>query len=173
MNVSFRAKFYALVALQILLLVGLIGYKQFTLLTGERILLKTVPVDPRDMFRGDYVALSYEISRLESWQWQSHTFSKGDPVYVTLRRVGRFWDAASAAKSPPSDGRLFIKGRVSQVMRDGLRAEYGIESYFVPEGKGRDLERAAGKGLVVEAAVDRHGRAVICGVSVEQRTARR
>ena len=34
-----------------------------TLTTGETILLRVVPVDPRDLFRGDYVILSYEISR--------------------------------------------------------------------------------------------------------------
>jgi uncharacterized membrane-anchored protein len=170
---SFKTRFYALVVCQLLLLGGLIGYKQITLATGERILLKTVPVDPRDMFRGDYVTLSYEIARVEPWKWDGRSFKKGDPVYVTLRRQGRFWEAESAGKEPPEEGRLFIKGRVTQVSNEGLRIEYGIESYFVPEGKGRELERAAGKGLTVEAAVDRRGRAIIRDVRVERRTAGR
>src|SRR5262249_32600624 len=53
MMLTVKTRFYALVALQLLLLGGLIAGKQITLAAGERILLQTVPVDPRDMFRGD------------------------------------------------------------------------------------------------------------------------
>ena len=34
------------------------------LIVGETILLQVEPVDPRDLFRGDYVALSYAINRV-------------------------------------------------------------------------------------------------------------
>lgn len=63
-DLSFRAKFALAIALQLLLLAGLLGFRQYTLLTGQRIWLRTVPVDPRDMFRGDYVTLSYQVSRI-------------------------------------------------------------------------------------------------------------
>ncbi len=33
--------------------------------TGERILLQSAPVDPRDIFRGDYVTLSYDGSTID------------------------------------------------------------------------------------------------------------
>jgi uncharacterized membrane-anchored protein len=173
MKASFKKRFFALVALQLLLLLALIAYKQLTLVTGQRVLLKTVPVDPRDMFRGDYVILSYDISNLERWKWQESTYQRGETVFVKLARHGRFWDAVSASKSPPAPGELFLKGRARRVSNYRLTVEYGIESYFVPEGKGRELERHAGRGLVVEAKVDRHGRALIRGVHVERQTARR
>lgn len=32
---------------------------------GQQVILSTVPVDPRDILRGDYVNLSYEIGRSE------------------------------------------------------------------------------------------------------------
>lgn len=173
MTLPFKAKFYGLVGFQLLLLIGLIGYKQFTLLTGECILLQTVPVDPREMFRGDYVALRYHISQLDQLTWQDSAYKKGDRVYVALRRQGRFWEAESVSKSPPKEGVLFLRGRVSQAAVDKISMEYGIESYFVPEGKGSELERQAGHGLTVDAAVDRHGRAVIRGVHAEPRATRR
>ena len=47
-------KFYLIIALQIVFLLSLIGTKVFTLATGEKVLLEVVPVDPRDIFRGDY-----------------------------------------------------------------------------------------------------------------------
>lgn len=40
--------------------------KQIILKTGKTILLETLPVDPRDLLRGDYVVLSYKIGTLES-----------------------------------------------------------------------------------------------------------
>ena len=46
------------------IIAGFIGYKEYTLSQGQKILLKTIPLDPRDLFRGDYVVLNYEISQL-------------------------------------------------------------------------------------------------------------
>jgi uncharacterized membrane-anchored protein len=43
---------------------------------------------------------------------------------------------------------------------DRLAVTYGLESYFVPEGKGRLIERSE-RPVVVEVSVDRDGRAVI------------
>jgi uncharacterized membrane-anchored protein len=172
MFASFKIRFYALVLFQLLLLVGLIGYKQWTLYAGERILLQTLPVDPRDLFRGDYVILSYKVSSPERWHWQESPYRKGETVYVTLRRQGRFHETELVSKSPPEEGKLFLRGRVRQSTSQNLTVEYGIESYFVPEGKGRELERQAGRGLSVEVAVDQRGRAVIRGVRVERPPAR-
>ena len=60
-----RRKFIIIVLFQVLLLVGIIAYRQYWVATGERVLLGTEPVDPRDIFRGDYVTLNYEISSLD------------------------------------------------------------------------------------------------------------
>jgi uncharacterized membrane-anchored protein len=164
MSISLKAKYYAIVGCQLLVLAGLIAQKQVTLITGTTILLKTVPVDPRDMFRGDYVTLRYDMSRLDRWQFGGETFRKGDSIYVALQKQGRYWRGTRASHTPPSDGSLFVAGRVTHASSDSMGVEYGIESYFVPEGKGHDLERAAGQGLVVEAAVDRRGHAAIRGL---------
>src|SRR5262245_14089672 len=51
------------VAFQVLCLVAMMVGPLMTLATGEAILLRAAPVDPRDIFRGDYVTLSYEISQ--------------------------------------------------------------------------------------------------------------
>jgi uncharacterized membrane-anchored protein len=50
---------------------------------------------------------------------------------------------------------------VTSVINGDLRVEYGIESYFMPEGKALELQRKAGRGLVAEVSVDRNGRAVL------------
>ena len=32
---------------------------------GKRVVLKTLGIDPRDVFRGDYVSLNYDINEIE------------------------------------------------------------------------------------------------------------
>lgn len=156
----------ALLAIGILWLAiigGIVGIKEYTLRTGQEILLKTVPVDPRDLFRGDYVILSYEISSLdlEKLSASGAAFSRGQEVYVLLSTDGRYSVATGIRPSRPSYEELFLKGQVRAVSGNTVQVEYGIESYFVPEGKGRVLERAREKNLDVKASVDKHGHAGI------------
>jgi uncharacterized membrane-anchored protein len=167
MNIPFKTRFFLILGLQLALLLALIGSKQVTLLTGKRVLLETIPVDPRDLFRGDYVILNYTISRIDREKWRERSYQPGEQIYVTLRPRGRFWDAEQVSQTAPGDSALFLRGKVTHAAGDTLRVEYGIESYFVPEGTGHELERAAGKGLAVEAAIDRAGRAAIQRVVVE------
>jgi len=154
-----RLAFVAVLVLQIGLLLAIIVPKERTLATGEKIVLQTVPVDPRDLFRGDYVNLRYTISTLEGYLG----FAAGDRVYVGLAQQGDIWDAVSASHSR-SDG-LYIKGRVTRAWRTGLDVEYGIESYFVPEGTGHIIERA--RDVKVRVAVDSSGNAVIKALLVD------
>lgn len=142
----------------IIIILSFILYKEYTLVTGEDVLLKTRPVDPRDLFRGDYVILSYEISTLDSSKLSGDSnFNAGDSVYVSLIKNGSYHDASGVYKNPVDS--LYIKGRVVNVRDSFITVEYGIESYFVPEGTGRSIEREP--DLDVMAAVDVRGRAAI------------
>ena len=154
---------FAVGVLWLAIIGGMVGIKEYTLQTGQEIFLKTVPVDPRDLFRGDYVILSYELSSLdlEKLGASSAAFSRGQEVYVLLGTQGRYSVATEVRSSRPSRKELFLKGQVLSVSGRTVRMEYGIESYFVPEGKGRTLERARGKNLDVRASVDKQGNAVI------------
>ena len=154
-----RLAFAAVLILQIGLLLAVIVPKERTLATGEEIVLQTVPVDPRDLFRGEYVNLRYTISTVQSYV----SFEAGDRVYVGLTQRGDIWDAQSASHSPP-DG-LYIKGRVTSAGDRSLDVEYGIESYFVPEGTGYIIEQAS--DVKVRVAIDSSGNAVIKGLLVD------
>ena len=59
-----RLVLLAAAAFQVIFLVAMIGLRVAPLLTGQTILIRVLPVDPRDLFRGDYVVLSYEFSRI-------------------------------------------------------------------------------------------------------------
>ncbi len=56
------------VAAQLVILVAMIALRAIPLVTGQTVLVKVAPVDPRDLFRGDYVILSYDFSRVSQEQ---------------------------------------------------------------------------------------------------------
>jgi len=154
-----RKKIFLLIALfWLIIVVGFVAMKEYTLQTGEEILLKTQPVDPRDLFRGDYVILSYDISRLNLSEVESDTteFKENDQVYITLENIGGYGIAQSIVRKKPSGG-LFIKGKVQRDSSDIIAIEYGIESYFVPEGEGKEIEQVRSGSLDVRVAIDKNG----------------
>ena len=60
-----RAKLtIAIAALQLVVLAYMAGEREWVVRTGRTIYLRTAPLDPRDAMRGDYVSLSYDISRV-------------------------------------------------------------------------------------------------------------
>jgi uncharacterized membrane-anchored protein len=181
MNLGLRI--VIVIALQTTALLGMVGIKQYTLSTGTPIVLKTEPIDPRSLFRGDYVRLNYAISRLSLDKLAGdREFERTDTIYVVVRQEGEFWEAVSVHQVPPPvmAGQIAIKGRVEYInqlsfQRPGAPAEptksinvkYGVENYFVPEGEGRVLERPRpGETVSIRLVVDRYGNAAIKAVLV-------
>ncbi|HQR08695.1 MAG TPA: GDYXXLXY domain-containing protein [Gemmatales bacterium] len=163
----------ATVALQLIVLIAMIVLRVAPLMTGETILVQVEPVDPRDMFRGDYVILSYAFSRLPpngivglpNPGSLPQLQSTGNTVYVTLvpDSDGRHWHADQFSYTPPSSGK-YLRGTLT----DFGRIEYGIESYFVQEGKGRKYEEAVrARTLSAEIAVTSDGQAVLKRLVIE------
>ena len=58
------------VALQFLILAVMAGQREWVRHTGRAVYFRTAPVDPRDVMRGDYVRLSYDISRVPRELWR-------------------------------------------------------------------------------------------------------
>ena len=104
---------------------GVILYLSLPLLTGETVVLKTQPVDPFDMFRGQYLTINYEISRVNL----PENTTEGKTVYVSLKEGDdKIWHAEKISLSKPENG-IFIRGTAKQSW-GGLAVEYGIEQYF-------------------------------------------
>jgi uncharacterized membrane-anchored protein len=165
-----RSLYWLVVALQVMVVLVFVGAKEYTLRGGEEIVLTTVPVDPRDLFRGDYVVLRYDISTVAG------RFAVGDTVYLRLIESDSAWRPQYASKESPGPDETFIRGRVVRQVESRLgvpqivpqvEVEYGIESYFVPEGTGRAIEQQRGK-LRVRVVVDRSGNAVIKDLLMDQ-----
>ena len=154
----------------------MIWQRAHLLSTGQEIVLEVIPVDPRSLFRGDYVALGYDISRVPVTEGPP-PLRRGSTIYVTLQKNGERWHLlAAGTKTPvnlPAD-QVFIKGRVEYASAPTSAApgqasvRYGIEDFFVPEGAGRDLEQLVGqKKLDALIAVDEAGNAGIKGLMAD------
>lgn len=169
-----RRAFIFIGVLWLALVGALIALKEYTVQTGQEVLLRTVPVDPRDLFRGDYVILRYEISRLDPATLETDFDAErvaerrgGEPttVYTALAVREGYAEATGLFFRRPSG--LYLKG-TTRPAGQGRRWEidYGIESYFVPEGRGREIEARRGEEIDVRVAVDEFGRAVILGLVI-------
>ena len=160
------------IALQLLALTGLLVARSLPLLTGQTILLPITPVDPRDIFRGDYVTLSYDFSRIgvqgvDGQKWPDH-----DPQQWRQRTVyaalvadadGKHWKLDRLSFTRPSEG-LFLRGRTA----GWNQLEFGIESYYVQEGEGRQYEDAARRRrLSAVVCVAANGQAMLRGLKIE------
>lgn len=141
--------------------------------SGREIVLEVIPVDPRSLFRGDYVVLGYDISRVQTTQGPASP-RRGAVIYVTLQKTGDRWQAIGSSTSPPANlapDQVALKGHVEYVSAPTppgtgqANVRYGIEDFFVPEGTGRDLEKLVGeKKLDALIAVDDDGNAAIKGL---------
>jgi uncharacterized membrane-anchored protein len=157
-------KLIAIVALQFLILLSVIGFKQYTIWTGETVVLKTTPIDPRDLLRGDYVSVSYEISTIDLNKVPGHD---GGTIYVELQRGDDgYWHAVAVhgRREHSFDGTVLLRGDVEGFFGPAstgvIRVHYGIEQVFVPEGSGGDLPTGRDHTIAVEVKVDRFGNAV-------------
>lgn len=163
--------FIAAVALQALIVAAVAAPRAETLLIGKTVFLRTMPVDPYDILSGYHVVLSYEISD-PPWPGGKPELRPGEPIYVVLM-PGKdgVWHAESAAlrrpATVPSDA-VVIKGKA-----DGRRVRYGIESYFIPEGKGKEIEeglRAQRQRARMEVKVDSFGNSALVRMHVGDKT---
>lgn len=158
-----RRTFIKAMLVPAMILLGFIGYNYYTLNLGQEILLKTVPVDPRDLFRGDYVNLRYEISSIDLGNMMyDRPFVNGEEIFAILIKGEKFWFVTRVGhySQPLQRNEVCIKGQVKSSYENRINVDWGIESYFVPEGKGRDIEREI-SNVSVLVSVDRTCRGLI------------
>ncbi|WP_104667292.1 GDYXXLXY domain-containing protein [Ensifer adhaerens] len=144
--------------------------------SGRDVLLKTVPVDPRDLLRGDYVILNYDISRLQPELFKGDTPREQEQaqVYVRLeKQLDGFWAATEASFQPLASAgdsvvlRSLPFAYYPSSSSSSVDVEYGIERFYVPEGEGRTLEEARNaQALSVNIRVDAKGKAQIREIAV-------
>lgn len=172
-----RTLLWTAVALQVATIGWMVWHHRQPGDSGERIVLRCRPVDPRDLLKGEYVILSYDFSTVtkehergllaEIPQLLPTPNGSGATgrqfwdlpwdmtIYVPLKRLP---DGSALAGEPtfrrPKDG-LYLQG-----LTRGSQLRFGIEAYYVKEGEGRKWEDLARRGeLAAEIGILPDGRA--------------
>jgi len=167
--------FMAVGLVQVVLIALMVGDRVRILRSSTEVTLKTRAVDPRDFLRGDYVVLNYDISSVPAGELKDTPVSgPGMFVYVKLARgADGFHQVVSAhlEQVAVGPGEALIRGRVTDRSFCGdsrrqfcssISLDYGLEKFFVPQGEGRDIEKARNDNkLAIVAAVTPGGRAAI------------
>lgn len=146
---------------------------------GREIVMQVQPLDPRDLFRGDYVTLGYPITQINVAEGQlPEGVEKGSSFYAVLKKgENDAWSVARIAASYPKDAaadEAVIRGRVQNFYTGpegkgySLNARYGIETYFVAEGTGRKIEdEVREKAVKAILAIGSDGEAALKGLIVD------
>jgi len=149
----------AAIVLQVALLAFMAGEREWIARTGHVVYLQGAPVDPRDVMRGDYVALGYDISTASCAQAASviaatnafGCLKRDTPVYAVLRTNEHgVAELTSLELTKPASG-LFIRGYIAwrwygtYPSMSALDVRYGIEAYYMEQGKALEFEQTMRK----------------------------
>ncbi|SIQ61470.1 Uncharacterized membrane-anchored protein [Rhizobium sp. RU33A] len=157
------AKPFAAAALFVALLqTAILGYmiegRAGILRSGTEVLLKTAPVDPRDLLRGDYVVLTYDISlvSIDSITGPKPQAGEVARLHVRLKpQTDGFWSVSEASFDPlaSQEGSVVLVSQPVTIYEwvwqtGNLTVSYGLERYYVPEGEGKPIEDGRNQGRV-------------------------
>lgn len=163
---------------QVLVLGFMAGQREYILRFGETVYLRTAPIDPRDIFRGDFVRLDYEISTpgLAAMRGtlKEHLKDRDYVAYAALTEGADGLASLDYITDVVPDRQLYIRGRLTgsgrfAAGRGSGQVRYGIEQLFVEQGEGRAIEKRRGERedlqipLEVAVALGGNGTAVIKG----------
>ncbi|MFU8881054.1 MAG: GDYXXLXY domain-containing protein [Rhodobacterales bacterium] len=137
---------------------------------GREVVLETGAIDPRDLFRGHYISLNLDITRIApDTVTLDPALEPGMPVYVTLsERDDGYWRAAALSAEPPRSQEPVIRGMLNTVLPDQIAIGFPFDRYFAPEARALELEaldRANRLGVIL--ALDAAGHGAIKGLMLD------
>jgi uncharacterized membrane-anchored protein len=156
-------KLVAVVALQVLILLSILGWRQYTLLTRDTVLLELQSTNPQTIAGRDSAPLRYQISTIDV-----ATLPGDDEfthnIYVELgEKADGAWQplALHASRRRSYDNTALIKGQYSfyggSLGRERYTVVYGIEDVYVPDDAAAALPSGSGYTIAVEVKLDRYG----------------
>lgn len=179
-NLSMPSRAIAGGAVCLAILGGMIVGHAWPLWTGRTVLLRVRPVDPRDLFRGEFVRIGLPagwlvvtedaaktvpgkiaVRPLGRWQeyarlgWRDPERLRQSVVYVQLEPAagGAEYQPVSISDTPVDD-ELNLRGRLRWVEPSGVvDIDYGLDAFYMREGTARPIEHAMGAGRLVQIEV--------------------
>jgi uncharacterized membrane-anchored protein len=127
----------ATLAVQGLLLGGLVAREELELTRGTPVVLEVRAVDPMDVFSGRYVSVPLAISHLDA-ATVAHPEPMpptGETIYVRLERAQDVFQAVEVARAPIDDSQS-IWARATLASSPGsstIDLDFGVERFFISE----------------------------------------
>ena len=143
---------------------ALAGLAAADLAFGRELRLRAQPVDPLDVFRGNYVVLRYEISNVTV----RSPARRGERVCVALSERDGAWSGSFGVPAPSGDTVICGQARDDAEAGEQVGVEYGIETYYASAERARKIEDSIGRGAVYAVVdLDEDGSARIERLEVE------
>lgn len=144
------SKYITLFAILAVLLLALAIKPVLTVAFGEDIYLQTRIYDPRDIFRGDYIHLSYEISEINinkvdealKKMIEGNEYEENQEIYIVLNLEEKYHQVVKVTLTPPKEG-IYLKAKGAYIWRKDdavLMVNYPWDKYYIPENTGKALE---------------------------------
>ncbi|AZU60365.1 GDYXXLXY domain-containing protein [Neobacillus mesonae] len=168
-------------AVPVLILLAMCYKPLLTLSSGQEITLQTKPVDPSDLFRGDYVILRYEAEEIpkelvdqdvikqmdRGWNWGLEELG----VYVVLENKDGIDHPVKVTLQKPKNG-VYLKGKLDYIGTNGEGSEvafiqYSLDKYYVEDNTGTKWEEASTKGQILAKAKVKNGYAILTDIEIE------
>lgn len=176
--------------LSVTVLIGVLVYmvldRAAILRHGTEIVLKTAPIDPRDLMRGDYVRLRYEDISVVNGSLIVGEIPEQDgfvPLWLTLEtgENGLAKVKSVSLEKPASSNpeEVYLKSEPVRWYKSygkgtsdkSFSLEFGIERYYVPEGEGLEIEDARNAGrTTVAVRVSADGEPQIARLMIDGKT---
>jgi len=169
----------AAIVAQIAVLLFMASKRETIIATGEEIYLRSAPIDPRDPFRGDFVRLSYELNRIPNQYYQGEkelaSLHRDTVLYTVLQHEENNVYRLNYFTETKPHNAIYIKGRLNNrrqfqsVSKQFTNIKYGIEQYYVQQGKSLEMEKRMGNRgtlqipLEMQVAIGSDGTPVIKG----------
>lgn len=168
---NFNRLILLVLAVQLAGLTSIAAKREWIRTNGDIVFLRTAPIDPRDLFRGDFVRLDYEIAtppqELVSEELLAQQYQM---VYLGLKQDQQGVAQLTGITQDEPDS-LFIKGVMDMNWRRNRSSrgliKLGLEKYFVEQNSGLALEKKRGRAqewqtpMEMEVALGGDGTAVI------------
>ena len=165
-----KKTFLLAVAIPLLILLAMTIKPQATVLFGREIVVETKAFDPTDLFRGDYVAVSFVISDIP----KSKVTLPIDKVnnknlYVSFKQEGKFYVVDQVSENKPKQG-VYLRGKFQDMYNqsgevDKFSVDYSLDKYFLEQGTGMALQQESHTGGLVGTIKVLGGYGVLTGVA--------
>ena len=152
---------FAACIFQLILLSGMVLKAYYPLWSGDEVIFKVIARDPRDIFRGHFVALNYDYSNLDLSKVHcdlpyDQKFEFGDIFYLELSKEKKYHVVKKICLNPQDDSKLYMKvynQRSFTRDRPSKKKSYdqfievkaGIEEYFTTKEEALYIEEETQK----------------------------